>query len=53
MSEEDRWKEEEMWETLSVAENRQELEREIVTLGELIESARSIIQNEKKLRLLN
>ena len=34
MSEEDRWKEEELWETLSVAANRQELEREILTLSE-------------------
>ena len=32
LSEEERWREEEIWETLSVAENREELEREIVTL---------------------
>jgi hypothetical protein len=37
MSEEDRWKEE-LWETLSVAENKQELEREILTLGALIDN---------------
>lgn len=52
MSEEDRWKEEELWETLSVAENRQELEREIATLDDLIEKARSIIQSEKEVKVL-
>ena len=52
MSEEDRWKEEELWETLSVAGNRQELEREIATLGELIQKAESIIQSEKEEKLL-
>jgi SNF2 family DNA or RNA helicase len=52
MSEGDRWKEEELWETLSVAENRQELEREILTLGGLIEKARSIIQSEKEVKVL-
>jgi SNF2 family DNA or RNA helicase len=52
MSEEDRWKEEEMWETLSVAENRQELESEITTLGNLIEQARSIIQKESEVKIL-
>jgi superfamily II DNA or RNA helicase len=51
MSEEDRWKEEEMWETLSVAENRQELESEISTLGRLIEKARTIIQNESEVKI--
>jgi superfamily II DNA or RNA helicase len=52
MSEEERWKEEELWETLSVAENRQELEREIMTLSRLIEKARSIIQSEKEVKVL-
>jgi superfamily II DNA/RNA helicase len=52
MSEEDRWKEEELWETLSVAGNRQELEREILTISGLIEKSRSIIQNEKEEKLL-
>jgi SNF2 family DNA or RNA helicase len=52
MSEEDRWKEEEIWETLSVAENRQELESEITTLGRLIDQARSIIQNESEVKIL-
>jgi superfamily II DNA or RNA helicase len=52
LSEEERWKEEELWETLSVAENRQELDREISTLSELIEKARSIIQSEKEVKIL-
>jgi superfamily II DNA or RNA helicase len=52
LSEVDRWKEEEMWETLSVAENRQELESEISTLGNLIDKARSIIQKEGEVKIL-
>jgi superfamily II DNA or RNA helicase len=42
LSEEDRWKLEEVWETLSVAENRQELEEELRTLDGLIKQAREI-----------
>ncbi|MGI0080343.1 MAG: helicase-related protein, partial [Nitrososphaerales archaeon] len=52
LSEEERWKEEELWETLSVAENRQELEAEIQTIDKLIEQARSIIQNESEVKIL-
>ena len=51
MSEEDRWKAEELWETLSVAENRQELDSEINTLGELIEQAKRIIQKESEVKV--
>ena len=51
MSEEERWKAEELWETLSVAENRNELEQEIRTIGELIAQARSIIQNESEVKI--
>lgn len=51
MDEENRWKAEELWETLSVAENRQELESEISTLGELIQQARSIIQHESEVKV--
>ena len=40
-----------MWETLSVAENRQELEAEIGTIGDLIEKARSIIQKETEVKI--
>lgn len=52
LSEEDRWKEEELWETLSVAENRQELEAEIRTIGGLIDKARSIIQKESEVKVI-
>src|SRR3989441_2480619 len=51
MSEEERWKAEALWETLSVAENRYELEEEIRTIGELIAQARSIIQNESEVKI--
>jgi SNF2 family DNA or RNA helicase len=45
LSEEERWEREELWETLSVAENRQELQREVATLDSLIRQARAIIDN--------
>jgi superfamily II DNA or RNA helicase len=51
MSEGDRWNAEELWETLSVAENRQELDSEIKTLGELIEQAKAIIQKESEVKI--
>ncbi len=51
MSEEERWRQEEIWETLSVAENREELEKEIATINKLIELAREIIQGEQELKL--
>ena len=51
MSEEDRWREEEIWETLSVAENREELEKEITIIETLIEQAKAIIQNEEEIKL--
>ncbi len=51
MSEEDRWKQEEIWETLSVAENRQELEREIRTLERLIERAQAVIERGDEIKL--
>jgi len=51
LSEEERWKEEEIWETLSVAENREELRKEIETIDELINHARNIIQNEEEIKL--
>jgi superfamily II DNA or RNA helicase len=52
LSEEDRWKEEALWETLSVAENRQELQIEIRTLDELIEKAKAIIRKEIEVKIL-
>jgi superfamily II DNA or RNA helicase len=51
LSEEDRWKAEELWETLSVAENRRELESEIETLKDLIGQAKSIIQKESEVKI--
>lgn len=51
LSEQERWQQEELWETLSVAENRQELEREIETLDSLIRQARSIIDGEDEVKL--
>ena len=51
LSEEDRWKEEEIWETLSVAQNRQELAAEIDTLGDLIQQAKNVIQKESEVKV--
>jgi superfamily II DNA or RNA helicase len=51
LSEEERWRQEEIWETLSVAENRQELEREIQTVDGLIQQARAIIQSGEEVKL--
>lgn len=51
MAEQERWKEEEIWETLSVAENREELEKEISTIDNLINLAMSIIQGEEEIKL--
>ncbi len=54
MSEEERWRQEEAWETLSLAENREELEEELRTLKKLIEQAKAIVEtdppSEAKLR---
>lgn len=51
LSEEDRWKEEELWETLSVAENKEELKKEIQTLSGLIEKAKIIVKEESEVKL--
>jgi superfamily II DNA or RNA helicase len=51
LSEEERWQQEEIWETLSVAENREELEREIATLSGLIDRARAIIKGDQEIKL--
>jgi superfamily II DNA or RNA helicase len=56
LSEEERWKQEEVWETLSVSENREELIEELHTLDRLIDQARVIANSdpptEAKLRHL-
>lgn len=51
MSEESRWEEEEIWETLSVAENKEELKREIQTLKKLIKKAEEVLQTEEEVKL--
>jgi len=51
MSEQDRWEKEAEWETLSVAETREELLKEIQTLEALIKSASEIIRNEQEIKL--
>jgi SNF2 family DNA or RNA helicase len=51
LNEEDRWKQEEIWETLSVAENREELEKEIATIEKLIYQAKNIIRGEVEVKL--
>lgn len=51
LSEEERWKEEEIWETLSVAENREDLQKEISIIDQLIGRAKTIIQNEDEIKL--
>ncbi len=51
MSEQDRWQEEEIWETLSVAENRDELDKEIIILDTLIKLSKDIIHNEEEIKL--
>jgi SNF2 family DNA or RNA helicase len=49
--EEKRWEQEKRWETLSIAENRAELEKEINTLKDLIEKARDILREECEVKL--
>ena len=51
LNEEELWQVESIWETLSVAENRQELEREIATLEELARKARVIIEREEEIKI--
>ena len=52
MSEEERWQQETLWETLSIAENREELEKEIRTLEDLIEEAKNVIDQEVEVKLV-
>ncbi len=44
MNEEERWRRESMWETLSIAGNEEELEREIATVGKLVDAAKRVIE---------
>lgn len=52
MSEEERWKEEERWETLSMSENREELNKEIQIIKRLIDKAKSIIATDDQAKLI-
>ncbi|MBO9369037.1 MAG: DUF3883 domain-containing protein [Chloroflexi bacterium] len=51
LSEEERWEQETLWETLSSAENRAELEAEIQTLEQLLQKARAIIEKGDEVKL--
>ena len=51
LSEEERWQQEKLWETLSIAENRDELQKEINTLGDLIDEAKNVIDQEVEVKL--
>ena len=51
LSEEERWEQEALWETLSVAENRAELEAEIQTLDALLSQAKAIIERGEEAKL--
>ncbi|NPV45157.1 MAG: DUF3883 domain-containing protein [Firmicutes bacterium] len=51
MDEENRWKAEEMWEAISVSENKEELKKEIETLNSLIQRAKDIVQSEEEAKL--
>ncbi len=51
LSEEERWEQEALWETLSVAENRAELEAEIQTLDSLLAQAKDIIERGEEAKL--
>lgn len=51
MSENERWEKEQIWETLSLSENKEELQKEIKIISDLIKQAEIIIQNEEELKL--
>jgi len=51
LSEEERWQQENLWETLSIAENREELEKEIQTLEGLIKETKNVIDQEVEVKL--
>lgn len=51
MDEGERWEQERIGEMLSIAQNRDELKREIRTLGELVEAAGTVIEGEHEVKL--
>lgn len=51
MEEEERWKRESVWEALSIAENRDELKREIHTLEGLVRAAKRVIDGDHEVKI--
>jgi len=51
MSEQERWQKESEWEALSVAETKEELQKEIQIIDSLIQKASAIIQREQEIKL--
>lgn len=51
MSEEERWAQEKIWETLSIADNKEELKKEIETLDSLIQESKDVIDKEIEIKL--
>lgn len=51
MSESERWREEEKWEALSMAENREEMDEEIRIINGLIVDARAVIKHESERKM--
>lgn len=51
MSEQERWKEEAEWETLTIANTKEELQKEIKIIDELIRKASNIINNEEEIKI--
>ncbi|CUT01677.1 helicase-related protein [Candidatus Kryptobacter tengchongensis] len=49
--EKERWEEEKKWETLTLAENKKELEEEIAIISKLMDIAKEIVNNEKEVKL--
>ncbi len=51
LEERDRWKKEEEWESLTIAKDPEELEKEIKTIERLIEKAKQIVESESEVKL--
>ena len=51
MEEEERWAKESVWEALSIAENRDELKREIRTLEGLVRAAKNVIDGDHEVKI--
>lgn len=51
MAEEQRWEKESVWEALSIAENRDELKKEIRTVEALVQAAKNVIDGEHEVKI--